>query len=410
MKIIQVNCVYKKGSTGKIVADIHTELIKRGIESVVCYGRGAKIQEENVYKTCGELYSHANHFMANATGIMYGGCSLSTSKLIQIIKRENPDVVHLQCINGYFVNIYKLVEWLKATRIRTVLTLHAEFMYTGGCGHSIDCNQWSTREGCGHSMSCPRWRAETGSWFFDRTSTMWKRMKTAFEGFNDKLIVTSVSPWLMKRAQQSPILGGKDHRVILNGLDPDVFHFRNCKKLRRKYASDSEKVLFHASPNFNLDSNHIKGGYYVNELAKRVKDKNIKVIVAGSHKDDIEVSENVILLGRIQDQKKLAEYYSMADLTILTSKKETFSMVTAETLSCGTPIVGFMAGGPEQIALEGYSHFVEYGNMDALEDVVIRMFDMEWDKVSISKKAISKYGKDVMCDSYIEIYKEIWGR
>lgn len=410
MKVLQVNCVFKNGSTGKIVADIHAELIKRGIESVVCYGRGAKVQEENVYKTCGELYSNINHFIANVTGVMYGGCSLSTNKLIQIIKKENPDVVHLQCINGYFVNIYKLVEWLKATRIRTVLTLHAEFMYTGGCGHSIDCNQWSTREGCGHSINCPRWRAETSSWFFDRTATMWKRMKIAFEGFDTGLVVTSVSPWLLKRAQQSPILGGKDHRVVLNGLNSDVFHLRNCEELRRKYAPDGEKVLFHATPNFNLDPNHIKGGYYINELAKRVKGKNVKVIVAGPHKEDISVSNNLILLGRIQDQRQLAEYYSMADLTILTSKKETFSMVTAESLSCGTPIVGFVAGGPEQIAMEEYSNFVEYGDMSALENAVLKMLDTERDKSIISKEAIAKYGKDVMCNSYIEIYEELCGQ
>ncbi len=407
MKIVQVNNLYRNGSTGKIVYDIHTELIKRGIKSVVCYGRGAKVQEENVYKTCGELYSYANHFMANATGIMYGGCSLSTNKLIQIIKKENPDIVHLQCINGYFVNIYKLVEWLKATRIRTVLTLHAEFMYTGGCGHSIDCNQWSTCEGCGHSISCPRWCEETGSWFFDRTSTMWKRMKTAFEGFDDKLIVTSVSPWLMKRAQQSPILGGKDHRVVLNGLNSDIFHMRNCEELRKKYAPNGEKILFHATPNFNLDHNHIKGGYYINELAKRVKGKNVKVIVAGLFKGEISVSDNVILLGKVQDQTKLAEYYSMADLTVLASKKETFSMVTAETLSCGTPIVGFVAGGPEQIAMEKYSSFVGHGDMDSLENAVYKMLNTEWDKTVISKEAIAKYSKDVMCNSYIEIYKEL---
>ena len=43
MKILQVNCVYKKGSTGKIVEDIHNVLIDNGIESVVCYGRGKKL-------------------------------------------------------------------------------------------------------------------------------------------------------------------------------------------------------------------------------------------------------------------------------------------------------------------------------------------------------------------------------
>ena len=39
MKVLQVNCVYDYGSTGKITKDLHEGLIKRGIDSVVLYGR-----------------------------------------------------------------------------------------------------------------------------------------------------------------------------------------------------------------------------------------------------------------------------------------------------------------------------------------------------------------------------------
>ena len=45
MKILQINCVYKNGSTGKIVADIHTELKNAGHHSAVCYGNGQKFKE-----------------------------------------------------------------------------------------------------------------------------------------------------------------------------------------------------------------------------------------------------------------------------------------------------------------------------------------------------------------------------
>ncbi len=34
-------------------------------------------------------------------------------------------------------------------------------------------------------------------------------------------------------------------------------------------------------------------------------------------------------------------------------------MVTAESLCCGTPVVGFTAGGPESIAIDAFSNFVE---------------------------------------------------
>lgn len=407
MKILQVNCVYKKGSTGKIVYDIHTELLKRGIESVVCYGRGEKNEEEHVYKTCREFYSKFNNLCSRFTGIMYGGCYLSTRRLIGIIKKENPDIVHLHCINGYFVNIYRIVEWLKTEHVRTIITLHAEFMYTGGCGHSIDCTQWSSKNGCSYSMKCPRWRVETKSLFFDRTGTMWKRMRKAFEGFDDNLIVTSVSPWLMERAERSPIFEGKEHRVVLNGLDTSVFHVYETRELKKELGLKDEKIVFYATPSFDLNPRHIKGGYYVHELAKKMLNQNVKFIIAGAYSTDIKVSENILLLGRITDQTKLAKLYSMADVTLLTSKKETFSMVTAESLCCGTPIVGFKAGAPEEISIKEFSKFVEYGDLEFLKKELLDMVFRDKDKNLISKKAIEIYAKNIMCKKYIDLYGEL---
>lgn len=403
MKVLQVNVVYNTGSTGKIVYDIHTEMKKQQIDSVVCYGRGLIVHEKNVYKICSELYSDINHLYANLSGVLYGGCMWSTRRLISIIEEEKPDIVHLHCLNGFFVNIYRLVSWLKKHRVKTVLTLHAEFMYTGGCGHSVDCDQWSTRSGCGQSK-CPRYRSDMKVWFFDRSRTMWRRMKRAFDGFDAGLIVTSVSPWLMERASRSPILGGKTHCVILNGIDTAVFHpydDNDAAVMKREIGLDVERVVFHATAGFTDDPQHIKGGYYILELAKRMPD--IHFVVAGSAREGISVPQNLTLLGKITDKEKLARLYSMADLTVITSKRETFSMVVAESLCCGTPIVGFKAGAPEEIALPNFSCFSEHGDLDSLERNV-RSF-LERKLVGISEKAFAVYSREIMVDNYIKTYE-----
>ena len=404
MKILQVNCVYNNGSTGKITYDIHTGLQNSGIDSVVCYGRGKKTDEKNVHKVCGELYSHANHLISRVTGIMYGGCFFSTNKLISVIKREKPDIVHLHCINGYFVNIYKLLEWLKNNNVLTVMTLHAEFMYTGGCSHATPCNKWIESTGCG---DCTEWRKKIDSVLFDRTADMWKRMKKAYDGFGKRLLVVSVSPWLMDRAKMSPMLKDYEHRVVMNGLDTDVFHpysQDSSEEIKKELGIGKEKVIFHATPRFSDDEDHIKGGYYVLKLAQMMPD--VKFVVAGNADDNINAPGNVILLGKITDQTRLAELYSMADMTLLTSRKETFSMVTAETLCCGTPVVGFKAGAPEIIALEDYSEFVEHGNIDMLYSAVKRMLERNTDGTQIAEQA-KVYSKETMTKNYMEIYREL---
>ena len=403
MKVLQVNCVYNTGSTGKITADLHRDFIEKGIESVVCYGRGKKVNEPNVYKTCNEAYAKFNNLLSRFTGVMYGGCFFSTNKLIKIIKKEKPDIVHLQCINGYFVNIYRLVGWLKKNNIKTVLTLHAEFMFTANCGFALDCENW--KKECGN---CPRLKKETKSLILDNTAISWKRMKKAFDGFEkDNLTVVSVSPWLMERAEESPILNGKRHTVVTNGLDTAVFHTYDTKDLRSELKLGNEKIIFHATPHFNNDPNNIKGGYYIIKLAEMLTEDNVKIIVAGDYQADIDVPENIILLGKVSDQKKLAQFYGMADVTVLTSKKETFSMVCAESLCCGTPVVGFKAGGPETIALPEYSEFVNYGDLNSLYSHINCFLNEARDKNKISASAVRVYGSQYMTDKYIDIYNSL---
>lgn len=110
MKILQINNVYGVGSTGKLTKAIHHGLMSDGYSSVVIYGRGASEEDKNLYRVCGNLYGKFNSFISRLCGIPYGGCFISTIKIISIIKKEKPDVVHIQCINGNFVNIYRLIK------------------------------------------------------------------------------------------------------------------------------------------------------------------------------------------------------------------------------------------------------------------------------------------------------------
>ena len=48
MKVIQINCVYPRGSTGQITRAIHRHLQRQGTESRVIYGRGPKWEETGV--------------------------------------------------------------------------------------------------------------------------------------------------------------------------------------------------------------------------------------------------------------------------------------------------------------------------------------------------------------------------
>lgn len=404
MKILQINNVYGIGSTGKITRNIHLQLLKDGMESVVLYGRGRMVCERGVYRTGNDFLANVNHLFSEISGIRYGGCWYSTEKIFNIIRRERPDIVHLQCINDYFVDIYRLVEWLKKQNIPTVLTLHAEFMFTANCSHAFECEKW--KSGCGN---CPSLYQATKSLFFDRTHKSYKKMKNAFDGFEDFLEVISVSPWLQNRAQQSPILAGMHHRVIFNGVDTSVFHPCSDDLIEQKFCVQGRKIVFQATALFRDTEGDPKGGTYVLDLAQEMKDKRVLFLIAGKYIVHDTVPENVILLGEIQNQRELAAYYSRADVTLLTSKRETYSMVCAESLCCGTPVVGFEAGGPEQISIPEYSSFVPQGDLEALKAELIHWINLP-KQSGIADAAKKKYGIDNMYKSYLRVYKELMDR
>lgn len=398
MRVLQVNVVYKYGSTGKIVYDLHTMLTQNGQESIVCFGRGETSNDPNVYKVSSEIEGKLQALYSRISGFAYTGSYFSTSKLLGIIKSTCPDVVHLHCLNGHFVNNYRLLDYLKSNNIKTILTLHAEFMHTAKCGHAYDCNRWKT--GCG---KCPQLKNGPSSWFFDRTAEEWRLKANVFSGFNN-LIIVPVSQWLFDRATQSPFLRDKSFVVIGNGIDTkNVFRPTNFSKLSQKHLILNEKIILHVTASFK---NPIKGGKYVFELAKRLKTENIKIIVVGYNGDGANLPENVITVRHTENQNELANYYSLANLTLLTSERETYSMICAESLSCGTPIVGFMAGAPEQIALREYSEFVKYGDVDALEVTIRRWLNkIKPPKEKISAEAGEHYSRETMYKKYFKLYE-----
>lgn len=405
MKILQINCVYPVGSTGRIADDIHRAAQAAGHTSLICYGRGDAPTEAGVYKTCPEWYAKANNLWARISGMPYGGCYFSTNRLISILKKEQPDVVHLHCINGYFVNIYRLVAWLRDHHIKTVLTLHAEFMYTANCAYAYECENWIT--GCG---ACPRRREATNSWFFDRTARSFEKMRRAFADFRE-LMVVSVSPFVAERTVRSPIMAGLTHRTILNGIDTTAFSPREDADLRKELQIPQDhRILLHITAEFTRARGHIKGGYYVAEVARRLSCEGVTVLVAGDYLPGERDGEGLRLLGAISKKEKLAALYTLADATLLASKKETFSMPVAESLCCGTPVVGFRAGAPERIALPAYSRFVPYGDTDALVAAAKDMLNTSWDTHACREQAITHYDATRMAGAYLDLYGELYER
>lgn len=396
MKVLQVNCVYPVGSTGRIVEAIDCCLQEQKERSIICYGRGNHVQKLDVYKVSSELEAKIHSAFCRLSGMRFAYSPLATFHLINLIRREKPDVVHLHCLNGNFVNVYRLLEYLKDRGIKTILTLHAEIMHTAGCDHAYECEKW--KEQC---RDCPRIRGKLTHFFRDDAQVSFRRMQRAFSGFQD-LTVVGVSEWLTERAKKSGIFRDCEASfcTVENGVNTDVFRHDPpmSEQLRKLHGLTDEKVVLHVTPDFRSE---IKGGKYVLEIARQKPDW--KFIIVGYKPTEEKLTDNVITVAHTDSQRELAGYYSMADVTLLTSKRETFSMVCAESLCCGTPVVGFLAGAPESIAVAEYAKFVTFGDTVALRAALEAMVEKA---VPVDTEVTRKrYARETMSRTYIDLYK-----
>ena len=131
MKILLVNSVCGTGSTGRICTDIYDELVKKGYESCIAYGRGSASSKYNTYKIGNKLdnYLHGleTRFLDN-----HGFSSRrATKEFIEFIKGYDPDIIHLHNLHGYYLNIGMLFSFLKNNKYRIIWTFHDSWAYLG---------------------------------------------------------------------------------------------------------------------------------------------------------------------------------------------------------------------------------------------------------------------------------------
>lgn len=392
--LIDVNC--KGSSTGKIVYDLYSYLNSCGNEASICYGRGALVDEPHIFKFGLDFETRIHALLTRITG--YNACFsfFSTQRLIKYIDDYKPDLIHIHELHAYFVNIGKLIKHIKEKHIPVVWTFHCEYMYTGKCGYAYDCEKWKT--GCGH---CQAIQEYPKSLLFDQTKSMFKMKKQLLDDF-DFTIVTP-SRWLADRTKQS-FLKTKDIYVIHNGIDTDnVFYPRNNSEkeaLRNKYHINDRKIVLSVAPNIMEER---KGGKKVIEIANKMPE--YQFVLVGSDQN-IEYSNNVLMIKRTTNQDELATWYSMASVFLICSNKENFPTTCLEAFSCGTPVVGIDEGGTKETVPEPYGIFVSDNSYGELIKGIEAHIHANHSVEDVRNLSAQLYSKQVMCEKYVELYKK----
>lgn len=82
-----------------------------------------------------------------------------------------------------------------------------------------------------------------------------------------------------------------------------------------------------------------KGAHLVDEMATELDETETLVVVGdGDLRDRFEDREDLMYEGFVEN-RRLPRYYNVADVTLVPSRAESFSIVSLESVACGTPVV-----------------------------------------------------------------------
>ena len=333
MKVLQVNAVYKSGSTGRNIFELKNAMAEQGIDTYIastcmnerskdCYQIGCKLDWKN----------HA--LLSRITGLQGYYSYWSTRKFLKYMDKIQPDIVHLNNLHANYINLRMLFKYLSSKDIPTVITLHDCWFYTGKCTHYTTqrCERWKT--GC---CKCPKLKTDNVSWLFDRTKKMWSDKQFWFGQLKNYAVI-GVSDWITEEARKSILKDAKIIRRIYNWIDLDLLKKTSTDELKKKLGLENKYVILGVASCWA----NSKGLQEFYQLSSQLSSDEVIVLVGKLPKNQVSkdgLPANILHISATENVSELVSYYSLADVFLQLSKEETFGKVVAESLACGTPVI-----------------------------------------------------------------------
>ena len=391
MKVVQINAVSGTGSTGKIVLSISEILSKHNIENYIFYS-SKKSNYALSTKYIGDFSIKINALKSRLLGNWGFNTRSATKRLINELKRIEPDIVHLHNLHAHNVNLSLLFDYFKQKNTKIFWTFHDCWAFTGYCTHfqMVDCNKW--QDYCNSCILKKKY-----SWFFDKSKFLYNKKKQLFSDLNLTIITPSI--WMANLVKKS-FLSNYTIKVINNGVDLNIFKPTNSD-IREKYNIKNKYVILGVA----FEWNDNKGLDVFIELSKKLSKKYEIILVGVSDKLKKKLPDRIIGISKTNSQVELAQFYSMADVFVNPTREDTFPTVNIESIACGTPVVSFKTGGSPEILDNTCGIVVEKNDTLELERAVKYICINKPFSVQKCVTRAKSFNKDEKFLMYLKLYK-----
>lgn len=402
MKIIEINTTRNSGSTGRIATEIQKYVNSRDDLCKIAYGYGNS-GDDTGFSMYSWIGTHIHSFLSRKL-CMQGRCSwFQTYRLIQFLRKEQPDIVHLHNIHGHYLNYQILFSYLKSKNLPIIWTFHDCWPYTGKCAHysNAECYKWKTQ-----CFECPNLNTYPDS-SFDDSRRNYQRKKRCFTSYENLYIVCN-SDWLKSQVEQSFFQKSKIYRIY-NGIDTGVFCPQNEQSVQQaaeKYGIDlTKKMILGVSSVWKAD----KGLQIFLELDRALSSDYQVVLVGVSRSQKETLPKSIISIERTENMNELAVMYTMADVLVNASKEETFGMVPAEAMACGTPVIVSSKTACPEIVDQNTGIVVSMDSVTELVDAIKTICANGKNKYrdDCVSRVRKYYSVDEMTRQYYDLYQKI---
>lgn len=401
MKIVQINAVNKRSSTGTNTYELHRYLTKQGHKSYV-FCTNENNRHDNIFRIGNRIDYKLHALQSRITGLQGYFSKTATKALVKNLESINPDIVVLGNLHGNYINLKILFSYLSQNNIAVVNILHDCWSFTGHCCHytGIGCTKWMNQ-----CYDCPLLGEDNVS-YIDRSRKIFQDKQFMFHSINT-LGVVGVSNWINNEAQNSPIFPSHtEFKTIYNWIDLDVFQIRDKKVVRTQL--DLLPEAFYAI-SVSQQWNDAKGLTAIVKLALSMPE--VIFILIGEKPKISGLPKNMMFPGVISDKTMLSSYYSAADVYLNFSKQETFGKVSAEALSCGLPILSSNTTASPEIAGEcGIS--VDTTNPDIVLATFRKLLlnEYSFNKIACRHRAQILFNKEKNLELYLKFFERLMNK
>ena len=315
------------------------------------------------------------------------------------------DLIHLHWVAGFvdYGTFFRLLP--KSTPL--VWTLHDMNPFTGGCHYDTGCGRFA--EHCG---LCPQLGSRKQN---DLSRQIWQRKRRAFQLLApDRLHIITPSKWLGQQLCQSSLLSRFPFSVIPNGLDTEVFQPRNRRVMREALGiSIHAKVVLFVADGANDPRKGLK--FLASALEGAESRSEIVLLSLGQGKPVEFRRFPHVHVQAIQDDRLLSFIYSCADVFVAPSLQDNLPNTVLESMACGTPVVGFRAGGiPEAIHDGKTGLLAAVHNVEDLRRAVLELLGHDQRREEMSQTcrrlALEEYRLETQASRYLNLYRELVGK